>query len=261
MTARGKAVSSQNARKHGLLSKELAVSAEDKPVLENLRRSLRDELKPSSVLLTMLIEDVVVCYWDLRMCIRRKNEYIKEMKAEPVQLNGSSTLSVADLRGDWNIQRKLRLLQDLRENVGAMGLVTERWKELLTAAFGQPFYDLLVQWHTTDGMYFLFVDGWLVKNETYHFRELPPKETIAAAAEKQARLEAPLRRAALMKLIEMQEQSLVSQASILSGSQSQHSDPLELYQRYETTARRNLHRAIREYMRVRRDLLSSGDRC
>ena len=190
------------------------------------------------------------------MCIRRKNEYLKQMKTEQVAISGSSTLSVADLRGDWNTQKRLRLLQELRQNVEPMGWVSERWKEPLDAAFGDALYNILRQWHTTEGMHFLMTEMMIKKNEIYQLQERPPEEKIAAAAEKQARLEAPLRRAAVMKFIDMQEQSLISQASIQAASQSQHSDPLELYQRYETTARRNLHRAIREYMCVGRDLLS-----
>lgn len=251
-TARGKAISSRNARKHGLLSKELIVSAEDKPALEHLRCSLRDELKTSSFLLTMLIEDVVVSYWDLMMCIRRKNEYLKGTKEEPAAVNSSSNLSVADLRGDWNTQRRLRLLQELRQDVAATGWISDRWKEALITAFGQPFYSTLMQWHATEGIYLMLTEI-LIKKDV----DLPGSRTesqIAAAADKQAALEAPLRRAAVMKLIDMQEQLLVSQASIQAGFQSVRSDPLELYQRYETTARRNLHRAIREYMDVKRDL-------
>lgn len=99
-TARGKTISSRNARKHGLLSQELIVSADDKPTLEHLRRTLRDELQPSSVLLTMLIEDVCVSYWDLMMCIRRKSEYLKQIKGDLPAVNSSSTFSAAPISGE-----------------------------------------------------------------------------------------------------------------------------------------------------------------
>lgn len=253
-TARGKIISSRNAQKHGLLSNELIVSADEKPVLEHLQRSLRDELKPDSSLLTVLVEDIVVCYWDLKMCIRRKNEYL-EKKHSDSSATDTTALSVDELRGDWNTRNRLRLLQSLREDVGPTGWISPSWKDPLVAAFGQELCDILMEWHATEGAYALLTEMVIEKDKIYKFRDPPKEDDVAAAAKRQEKLEAPLRREAIMKFIALVEQLLVTQAAAeMSWRESQGADPVELFQRYETTARRSWHRAIREFVSVRKDL-------
>ena len=65
-TPEGKARSSQNASKHGLLSREVLLPGEDREALEALREDLISELQPIGALELMLVERIVVCVWRLR---------------------------------------------------------------------------------------------------------------------------------------------------------------------------------------------------
>jgi len=255
-TSRGKLISSRNAQKHGLLSKELIMSADEEPIFEQLKRSLGDELNRDSVLLSMLADDVGVCFWELMLCLRRKHEYLAQRQSQSNAIEtGSPALSAAELRGDWNVRRRLDLLQELRNAVRSTGQVTPAWEDLLVGAFGQPFYDLLIEWHTTEGQFVLLGETIVKKDKVFNHPPPSPEAEVSAAARRQARLEAPLRRDAIMKLLELKEEFLVAQHSTeTSLRDSAGSDPLEVHQRYETTARRNLHRAVREYLQVAKDL-------
>ena len=69
-TARGKAASSQNARKHGLRSKDVVIPGEDHEEFEDLHRDLRQDLKPLGALEEELVEHVASASWRLRRARR-----------------------------------------------------------------------------------------------------------------------------------------------------------------------------------------------
>ena len=69
-TARGKAASSQNARKHGLRSKDVVIVGEDPKELEELLGDLREDLTPVGALEEELVEHVANAHWRLRRARR-----------------------------------------------------------------------------------------------------------------------------------------------------------------------------------------------
>jgi len=62
-TDAGKAVSSQNARKHGLSARHVPLSPEERPVFEHLEASLRAEVKPRGTLQELVFAELVVAAW------------------------------------------------------------------------------------------------------------------------------------------------------------------------------------------------------
>jgi len=72
-TLDGKAVSSKNALKHGILSKELVITEgegkEPVEVFNELREACFDYYQPDAAIETMLVDRVVACFWRMRRVI------------------------------------------------------------------------------------------------------------------------------------------------------------------------------------------------
>jgi hypothetical protein len=64
-TLEGKAISSKNARKHGLLSEEILLPNEDSEALSALGQRLREALQPVGELETVLVDRIVALLWRL----------------------------------------------------------------------------------------------------------------------------------------------------------------------------------------------------
>ncbi len=69
-TARGKAASSKNARKHGLTSKDVVLPGESAKEFQALRTQLGETLQPLGALEEELVERVLMCMWRLRRAYR-----------------------------------------------------------------------------------------------------------------------------------------------------------------------------------------------
>lgn len=64
-TPEGKTLSSTNATKHGLLSKQVLLPSESEEEFEELSQGLREDLKPVGALETRLVEDIAADFWRL----------------------------------------------------------------------------------------------------------------------------------------------------------------------------------------------------
>ena len=64
-TPEGKTLSSKNATKHGLLSKQVLLPSESEEEFEELSQGLREDLKPVGALETRLVEDIAADFWRL----------------------------------------------------------------------------------------------------------------------------------------------------------------------------------------------------
>jgi hypothetical protein len=67
-TPEGKAISSQNALKHGLSAKHLVVQEEDRPEFDQLQAGLLDELHPEGTLEQLVFNDLLHARWKLHRC-------------------------------------------------------------------------------------------------------------------------------------------------------------------------------------------------
>jgi hypothetical protein len=65
-TPEGKAVARLNARKHGLLSREVLLPGEDEDALRDLDEGLRAELRPAGQLENLLVDRIVEAVWRLK---------------------------------------------------------------------------------------------------------------------------------------------------------------------------------------------------
>lgn len=75
-TEEGKAVSKNNALKHGLLSKEVLFKKEDGQCLIELGKRLRSEIKPSGELEILLTDRIIANFWRLRRAMGLEKESV-----------------------------------------------------------------------------------------------------------------------------------------------------------------------------------------
>jgi hypothetical protein len=149
-TVQGKRTVRWNAVKHGLLSKEVVISAGDGKENAGQYRNLLSELiltlGPVGILEEMLVERIAVCYWRLGRALRCETGEIRK-RLDCVAWESASrwadeirhdirfsTLddSKARLqRSSLGIQFLLNRLKDLRAEVEQEGFLTELGKETL----------------------------------------------------------------------------------------------------------------------------------
>jgi hypothetical protein len=67
-TPEGKAISSQNALKHGLSAKQLNIQEEERPEFEQLQAGLLDDLQPQGTLEQLVFNDLLHARWKLHRC-------------------------------------------------------------------------------------------------------------------------------------------------------------------------------------------------
>ena len=88
-TGKGKAAVSQNAVKHGLLTRRDVITSESQADFDLYRAQLLDELAPVSPMESMLAERVVTLSWRLKRTSRIQNQAIDALNAD----NTSSPLT------------------------------------------------------------------------------------------------------------------------------------------------------------------------
>jgi len=81
-TTDGKAVSSLNAMKHGILSRQAVLKNEDPAELERIATGLHRQLEPDGEFETMLVDRIVSCYWRLARAQRAETALMDNHYAE-----------------------------------------------------------------------------------------------------------------------------------------------------------------------------------
>jgi hypothetical protein len=77
-TRSGKAIASQNAMKHGLLSQELILKDESYQEFDNFRQNLYQSLSPIGALEEVLVEKIVSSGWRFRRLIKVEKSFFEE---------------------------------------------------------------------------------------------------------------------------------------------------------------------------------------
>ena len=85
-TPEGKAKSSRNALKHGLLAQQILINDDDPNEktedFEQLLNDLIDELKPQGSIENLLVERIAICYWRLRRVLRYEAQSIRDLRQD-----------------------------------------------------------------------------------------------------------------------------------------------------------------------------------
>jgi hypothetical protein len=159
-TPAGKAAVRYNALKHGLLAKEVVVTAsdcpEDRVEFDRLHCALVDDLQPIGVLEQMLVEKIAVACWRLRRVVRveaaeiRRRQSLPDIEGtEAEEIHASVLASLPGLRAlpggaskhlertSPGIDQLLKLVADARFAVQVNGCLTESGRERLLDAYGK----------------------------------------------------------------------------------------------------------------------------
>lgn len=96
-TARGKASSSRNAQKHGLLSRDLILPGESREEFDDVVASLIAELRPVGLLERSLVERIAVSLWRQRRLVKAESAGIELRATEKF---GPAVLEFRNYLGD-----------------------------------------------------------------------------------------------------------------------------------------------------------------
>jgi len=243
-TAAGKRTVRLNALKHGLYSRELVVSDQDKPDFELLRKSIRMQLAPGTALQDIALEQVVACVWRSRLALRLEMSRLKAHLTTDSETNDTGPLRDVS-QTQWygashaDCRTGLGILKNLREEVSQYGLLRpEVWKDLLCKAFGGRFFDALTEWNPANLIAMQMAES--VATHAKNFN-LPLKlhegkgQKIIADPRQQQQMQ--------LKLIDQQTEHL-RDFQACSAADSRVTAPIEFAPRYFATASRDLQRAV-----------------
>ncbi|MHC4551176.1 MAG: hypothetical protein ACYSUT_00200 [Planctomycetota bacterium] len=99
-TAAGKAISSQNAIKHGLRAENTVIPGEDHEEFDQFRQMLLEDLDPAGAMELFLADRIVAGFWKLRRAGRFETEMLKTLHDDDVsrqlQQQGSRRKRIQD---------------------------------------------------------------------------------------------------------------------------------------------------------------------
>ena len=108
-TEAGKRRSSQNALRHGLFSKSLALENERDPGFIQLRKEYRDHFRPRNSEEQRLVDEMAAAFWNMRLARAIETERVS-LEFPPKSLG----LLKHESRFQYNFQKSLRRLAFLR---------------------------------------------------------------------------------------------------------------------------------------------------
>ena len=82
VTPEGRAISSQNSRKHGLCSKQIVLPGEDSAEYDALRENLLADYAPANDTERTLVEEVAAGSWRLARARRHETAILKKLVGE-----------------------------------------------------------------------------------------------------------------------------------------------------------------------------------
>jgi len=249
-TAIGKRRVRLNALKHGLYSRELAISDADKPDFDSLRESLRDQLAPRTALQDLAFEKIVVCSWRCRLAVRHEVHQLNfHLKSNDETTSDETTPQRDSRETQWyaaspaDLNNGLRLLKEFRDEVSQNGLIhPELWKDPMCKAFGQRFSDIIADWNPANLIAMQMAESLTAHAKIFNRPLEPPGQKVVVNPRQQQEM--------LIKLIDLQMQHLLDlKKNIAEGARQ--AAPIEFSPRYFATASRDLQRAVDWYLYLR----------
>lgn len=116
-TPEGKAVSSMNARTHGLLCRGILLPDEDRNVFQTFSRGLREPLRPRGDLEDLLADRIISCAWRMRRALVMEVDVLQNARKnwrtgeDDVNLGKALTRTMVDCDVFGNLGRYERGLE------------------------------------------------------------------------------------------------------------------------------------------------------
>lgn len=248
-TSIGKKHSSSNALIHGLYSRQLRVSEEDRPAFEVLRASLFQQLAPSTALQTIATEIVVTCATRCMPALRLETRTLETVFSVPEESSSEKADPERDASAlQWYgasrsaLRAGLRLLADLRADISQNGGVhLAARKQQLVKAFGLDFYDDLEAWKAMDLQAILMAESLAAHEKNFNLGPIPELQPPAGVKivvdEKQKLL-------MMLKLVDLQMQHLLDLRQTSTFAQTRETVLTDFIPRHFPTVSRDLQRAV-----------------
>ena len=258
-TLLGKSRSRGNARKHGIFSTELTMSATEKAEFNALRASLGSTRTHDGPIRDLLFDNLVTVAWQLKIALRAwqtaTNAADQDATAESEPDSGPGPpLSYPYPLNRTELRHRLKLLQEVGAEFESSGYLPKDRKEELARAFGADFPQILTDWEPELKLMFSMrmAGAMFLRSKAY---DMPPPVTpLPEAAGEFSAADALLRRSMVLKLIDREAEHarlalLHAEAGSPIGSATGGDVRPDLAQRYLTTARREFYRALHEYLK------------
>jgi hypothetical protein len=255
-TREGKLRASRNSRTHGLFASELYFSAEEEEEFDRLKSKLRKDLAPEGGVLETVFDDLVSLAWRLKLTIRCEQAEVEKV-LDPNQTNNSKANPRLQATPPTRFERQsdIRLLDQLREAVEAGRQLPGDLEEPITRKFGAKIWQTLTQWKSQDVILMHLLATVMNKTEFFHTKPLveppaPNEETLLK------KIGSILEHEMALKVIDVLKHYVADeQRSNQTGQDpAAATSRLELFIRYQTAARREWYRVLREYMGLKAEL-------
>lgn len=124
-TEEGKVISSKNAMKHGLLSREVLLEGEDAKTLQELRQSVISDFDPQGEMEHFLVDSLISDMWRLRRAIAvesacgesaRKRSHNRLFELEDSTKEEKEAAAVAATFSDGRSEKVLRYLTSIQRS-------------------------------------------------------------------------------------------------------------------------------------------------
>ena len=270
-TAAGKSRASRNATTHGFFARELMLNDEETRQLETIRRALHAQLRPKTPLQVIKFALIAVLMGRCRLGLRLEMRYIARALGQDSaqQAQPDQSEEPVAVRSEWYLSGKqglregMRLLEAVKREFLNLGRIDERWHAPLDKAFGPQLRQLLTQWMPSNKPAFLLAEALIMHADTYKM-PLPPSlvgeqgSAEDGGNDPKVILDPEQNKKMVVKLFEQQEsvlsdlwRSAEQRASASAREQNGAMDP----PRYFSTACRDLDRAIKEYINLKKQKL------
>lgn len=158
----------------------------------------------------------------------------------------------------WDLRRRLRLVEELREAIQPSGWIPKAFEKPVTDAFGPEWWRILVVWSPTNPTLMLMMETFLEKAKLYNLPDADDSATPATPEEEQRLLEmdSALRQQMILKLLDLQKSFLLmalhnaeQRGDAATGVQQR----LDLFLRYQSMVKRQFYKALREYRALKNE--------
>lgn len=253
----------RNALKEGFFAQELVISEQEKPEFDELRKLLLTELAPETPLQHVAFGDVVHCCWRCRkVAPRLEARMLAPLLSEPAREAPAELPSDENpvMRQWWGTNREtlragIKLLAALLRDVESDGRVREDWKESLIKGFGLQFFEDLTKW-TLPNYDAVLLAQHLVQHAKVFKKPLPEiarsgKEVILDPFQQKEMTEKLIRQ--MMGFLETIRTMSDRKGTVFS--EDHNANLIEAASRYSTSAMRDMHRAIKFYLDLKKNRL------
>lgn len=260
-SAAGKRNSARNALKHGIFASELMLRDEELPIFDALRTALRHQFAPSTAMQEVAFDAVTCLHWRVKLTLRREKEGLKE-RLDPDQGGESGDGAAAGPPSQWyglgghELQTAKRFLTELAEDLAANGFChMEDQRERIIRAYGQQFYDSLMEWEPMANIDDVRLAAMLSAKDKMYGMQLPPPLEEAMQKE-QIVVDPRLSLQMAVKLVEERRQHLedlsrISRLKAYGFNEREGAATFDLGARYLTTAIRDLQGAVRWFLELK----------